>query len=465
MTGRYVARLLDLAFLSPALVEDIVAGRQPVGAAVAVDRHQCVSCSQHGERGGNGVRWPLRRIAVLLVLCSHMARRFDSRQAALATTCGIHVIQDGLYATIYVLLPVITPIFGLTYVQVGALRAAFSSAMTLLQIPSGFLSERFGERILLVGGLVVAGLGYLLLASSAGIAMLVLGLFMAGAGAAFQHALSSSLITALFPSEGRRAALGAYNASGDVGKLAFAALFSATISAGMVWYHTIAGLGLLAVVSALAVAFALRRLDVGGPPAPSGDSGRTEAKLGWGIRSRGGFSALTSIVFLDLAVQSGFLTFVAFLMSEKAVPTGLAAFAVVLTLGGGVLGKLGCGFLAERLGPMRALQVVQALTALGIVAVLVSPPPVTFFILPLLGVVLQGSSTITYGSVSDLVHRERQSRGFAFIYSVSSAAGITGPIIFGLVSDTLGLTAAMAAMAGAAILCLPLSMVLRAHTR
>ena len=30
LTGRYVARLLDLAFLPPALAEDIVAGRQPV---------------------------------------------------------------------------------------------------------------------------------------------------------------------------------------------------------------------------------------------------------------------------------------------------------------------------------------------------------------------------------------------------------------------------------------------------
>jgi MFS family permease len=394
-----------------------------------------------------------------------MERRLDSRQAALATTCGIHVVQDGLYATIYVLLPVVTPIFGLSYVQVGTLRAAFSSAMTLLQIPSGFLSEHIGERTLLVGGLVAAGLGYLLLASSAGTAMLAAGLFMAGAGAAFQHAPSSSLIAGLFPSEGRRAALGAYNASGDVGKLAFTGLFSAGIGVGLAWNHTVAGLGLVAVVSALAVAFALHRLDVGGPPVPSGDHGGTEAGLGWGIRSRSGFSTLTAIVFLDLAVQSGFLTFVAFLMTEKAVPTGLAAFAVVLTLAGGVLGKLGCGFLAERLGPMPALQLVQALTALGIVAVLLLPATIAFFVLPLLGVVLQGSSTITYGSVSDLVHRERQSRGFAFIYSVSSAAGITGPIIFGLVSDTFGLTAAIAAMAGAAVLCLPLSIVLRAHTR
>jgi hypothetical protein len=30
VTGRYVARLLDLAFLPPSVVEDIVAGRQPV---------------------------------------------------------------------------------------------------------------------------------------------------------------------------------------------------------------------------------------------------------------------------------------------------------------------------------------------------------------------------------------------------------------------------------------------------
>ncbi|GIS88434.1 MAG: hypothetical protein CM1200mP18_11440 [Gammaproteobacteria bacterium] len=44
-----------------------------------------------------------------------------------------------------------------------------------------------------------------------------------------------------------------------------------------------------------------------------------------------------AIVFVDIAVQDGFLVFVAFLMIEKNVPASLAAFAVVATLAGGVL--------------------------------------------------------------------------------------------------------------------------------
>ena len=52
VNGRYVARLLDLALLPPALVEDIVAGRaggddggdaEPVGAAAGVGRYQRLS--------------------------------------------------------------------------------------------------------------------------------------------------------------------------------------------------------------------------------------------------------------------------------------------------------------------------------------------------------------------------------------------------------------------------------------
>jgi MFS family permease len=381
----------------------------------------------------------------------------EKRGAVLATACGIHAIQDGLYATVYVLLPVLAPVFGLSYVQVGVLRAAFSSAMTLLQIPSGVLVERFGERILLVSGLACSGLAYLFLAGSLGVMTIGFGLFLAGLGAAFQHAPSSSLITGLFLDGRRRAALGTYNAAGDAGKLGFAAAFTLAIGVSVTWNHAVAGLGALALVSAVAVFLIFRRLGVGGRPAGNRDEGYQSKRIGWGIRDRRGFTALTVIVFLDLAVQSGFLTFLAFLMAEKQVPTSLAVFAVVLTLAGGILGKLGCGFLADRIGGRKSLVVVQCLTALGIVVVLLSPNLIAFLVLPLLGVVLQGSSTVTYGSVSDLVHTDRQSRGFAFIYSVSSAAGITGPIVFGSIGDQFGLAPAMLAMAFAVLLTLPLS--------
>ena len=388
-------------------------------------------------------------------------KQIEHRRFSLATACGIHAIQDGLYATVYVLLPVLAPVFGLSYVQVGVLRAAFSSAMTLLQIPSGVLAERFGERTLLVFGLACSGFAYLFLAGSLGVVAIAFSLFLAGLGAAFQHAPSSSLITGLFQDGRRRAALGTYNAAGDAGKLGFAAAFTLAIGVGFTWNYTVAGFGALALVSAVAVFLIFRRLGVGDRPVNDTDEGYPSEKIGWGIRDRSGFAALTVIVFLDLAVQSGFLTFLAFLMAEKQVPTSLAVFAVVLTLAGGIFGKLGCGFLADRIGGRKSLIVVQCLTALGIVAVLLSPNLIAFLVLPLLGVVLQGSSTVTYGSVSDLVHRDRQSRGFALIYSVSSAAGITGPIVFGTIGDQFGLAPAMLAMACAVLLTLPLSVLLR----
>ena len=371
------------------------------------------------------------------------------------------MIQDGLYATVYVLLPVLAPIFGLGLFQVGFIRAAYSSAMVLFQLPSGMLSERFGERILLVFGLVCAGAAYLFLASATGIAMIALGLILAGLGGAFQHAPASSIVADVFRDTGRRAALGVYNAAGDVGKLAFTGIFTLTIGMGLAWNYSIAGYGVLALVSAGIVLVVFRRCNIGGRPFVDPTTGKAPKVAGWGIRDRNGFILLGLIVFLDLAVQSGFLTFVAFLMSEKEVPTGLAALAVVLTLTGGTFGKFGCGFLAERIGAKASLILVQCLTATGIIAVLMAPTLIAFLLLPLLGMVLQGSSSVTYGTISDLVHRDRQSRGFAVIYSVSSAAGIVGPIIFGIVGDQFGIAPAMLAMALAALLSLPLIALLR----
>jgi len=160
-------------------------------------------------------------------------------------------------------------------------------------------------------------------------------------------------------------------------------------------------------------------------------------------------------------VQSGFLTFLAFLMLEKQVPAGLAALAVVLTLAGGILGKFGCGFLAERVGVRRSLVVVECLTAAGIMAILISPTLIAYILLPVLGLVLQGSSSITYATVGDLVRADRRSRGFAAIYAIAGAASIAGPIIFGVVGDRFGLAPAMLAMAAVVLLPVPLSALLR----
>ncbi len=386
----------------------------------------------------------------------------DRRKVILATCCGAHGLQDGLTDLLYVLLPILAQAFGLTYAQVGVIRAANRIAMTAFELPSGLLSERLGERVLLVFGVVCAGVGYLSLGVATGFVTVLLGLFVAGFGAAFQHSLCSAIITRTFVDGGRRAALGIYNSSGDVGKLTFAGVFTLAIGVATAWRDAVVGFGLFALLAAVLLYFVLGRLDAGTPPHERVDDAEEGPRpKGWGIANPMGFGALAVMVFLDTAVQSGFLTFLAFLMIEKQVPTGLAAFAVVLTLAGGAFGKFSCGFLAERLGVIRSLVLVECLTAIGIVTVLVTPTMLAFFLLPVLGMALQGASSITYGTVGDLVRGDRQSRGFAAIYTIANAGAIAAPIAFGLIGDHFGLTPAMVAMACVVLLPLPFCLVLR----
>ena len=401
---------------------------------------------------------------MIIVKTTREAGPDAKRKLILAACCGTHGVQDGLTASIYVLLPVLAQTFGLGYAQVGLLRAVHGGAMWVLELPSGMLSERFGQRGLLAFGLLCGGAGYLAMSTAGGFHGVLLGLGIVGCGAAFQHSLCSSLVSGWFEGPARRTALGAYNASGDAGKLAFTGLVTACLGAGAGWQGAAFGYGALALAAGAGLFLLLRAARAGGRDTRPG-RGRAMRGSDWGIRHPPGFATLASIVFLDIAVQDGFLVFIAFLLLQKQVPAGLAGLGVVLTLAGGMVGKFGCGLLAARIGVVRALVLVELLSAAGIVAVLLAPAALALCLLPVVGVVLQGSSTITYGTVGDLVDERRHSRGFALIYTIVSGAAIAGPIAFGLVSDGIGLDAAMLAMAVVVLLPVPLCLLLRGALR
>ncbi len=360
-------------------------------------------------------------------------------------------------------MPILAQAFGLSYAQVGIIRAANNCASSLLEMPSGVLSERFGERKLLVFGLVCAGAGYLCLSVATGLWTILISLLVLGTGGAFQHALSSSLVSNSHTVANRRSALGIYNSSGDVGKLLFTGLFGLATGVGLAWQGVVAAFSVIALFVALLVFVGLRSAGRGGGDASLAKANALVGSGGWGIDDRQGFAALCVTVFLDTAVQTSFLVFVVFVVADKGVATHLAAFAVVLTLIGGIFGKAGCGYLAQRIGIRNAFVLAQCITALGIVAVAMGSPVAAFVLLPVLGMFLQGSTSITYGAIADLIQSNRQSRGFAMIYTVSSLSAIVGPTVFGVLSDHSGLSMAMLAMAIVSLLAIPPSLLLKSR--
>jgi len=379
----------------------------------------------------------------------------SSKKRTLATCAAVHALHDGLTDLTYVLLPLLAQSFHLSLAQVGVVRGAHRTAMAVFQIPAGLLAERVGERNLLAVGTLIAGCAFLGLAGSAGFAWILLALFCAGIGSSTQHPVASTILSRAYPDEARRGALGTYNFAGDVGKFSFGAAVSLLLVAGIGWQVPVLAFGLLAVGAALAVL----RLVAPGPlsarhsPRGPGD--------GWGIRDRRGFAVLCAIEILDASTRTSFLTFIAFLFLARGVPEGWAASAVPLIFVGGMAGKLACGMLAERYGIVRMIVLTELLTAGGIFAVLFLPAMAALLLLPLLGVVLQGTSSVLYATVGEFVEPHRLPRGFGLFYTVGSVCGIAAPLAFGLLGDRFGITAALAALGTWILLAVPLALQLR----
>lgn len=365
---------------------------------------------------------------------------------ALIAGCGAHLIQDGLVALQYVLLPILAQLFALNYAQVGLLRAVSTSAMTLLEIPAGVLAERIGEIRLLIFGLFCAACGYLGVAFAANFYLIVIGFLVAGCGAAFQHSLASALISRSFGDAARRRSLGVYNAFGDAGKLVFTGAFSLAIGLGFAWNLIVTALCLLTLVFAGFLLLLLRR-----QPSTFSGGGSSDKQTGgdskWGIKHPRRFSWLCLTIFVDTLAQSVFLTFIAFLLLEKGGSEALASLSVVLALCGGMVGKFVSGFLAVRYGDRGAFRILQLLTVCGIVALVMLPVLPILLLLPLIGIAVQGSTTVTYGALSDFVHRHRQSRGYAIMYSLSGLSAVFGPVVFGSLADLYGIDMSLSILA------------------
>lgn len=347
----------------------------------------------------------------------------------------------------YVLLPVLAQSLGLSYTQVGILRAAKSTAMACFEIPSGFLADKFGERNLLAAGLFGVGVGYIGVANSSQFITLIFCFLLAGFGAAFQHSLSSALLVKRFEGGLRRKALGTYNTFGDLGKLAYTGAFSLLIGMGLAW-NTVA---LILAISAIGFGLIVWVLLSDNLPPQKGANTETAIASGsdsqvWGISDRAGFSSLSVVVFLDSIVQAAFLTFIGFVLLEKGASADHAAGGVVLTLIGGTVGKFAGGLLAAKIGDRKSFSLVQALTMAGLFAVWLLPLQLVFIVLPLVGVVVQGSSTVCYGMVADFADEQKSSRAYSLIYTLSSAGSMVGPFFLGMLADHVHLNSVLWAL-------------------
>ena len=368
---------------------------------------------------------------------------------------AFHLIDDGFTDSIYLLLPFIASELSLSFSQIGLLKGVASAAMSFFQIPLGLLGERIGDLTIIAAGTIGMAGGFLMLSRVYTFPLILLCiLFSKGTGAG-QHSLSASILSRVFESSGRRAAIGIYNFSGDMGKVILPFILTVMINLWG-WRRALSVLSLIALVG-VAVLWSLTRQRTASPPMsyPRKRLGRKGSS--WGISNPAGFTALVTIGVIDSSTRTALLTFLPFLMLQKGIPVTQIGFALTLLFAGGAAGKLACGFLAEWLGTLSMVWGTEVLTCVGILSLIGSPTSVIWMMLPVVGFMLNGTSYVLYANVAEIISVHARSRGYGIYYAITLGAGAIAPLIYGLLADATGLTVTLIAVSFIVLATLPLS--------
>lgn len=377
-----------------------------------------------------------------------------SRARVLWLSCVAHALHDGYTDMIYVLLPVWQTEFGLSFGALAILRGIYAGTMASLQLPAGRLAQWLGGRATLSLGTLLAALGYAMAGGSGSVVGLCVALAISGSGSSAQHPIASGAVSRTY-GRNARGPLGIYNFSGDLGKAALPAAISLLVTF-MPWRHALWMMSALGLAVAGVIALFL-------PSVPRNAPISSEPASPHHMAPGRGFSLLLAIGVLDTGVRMGLLTFLPFLLKAQGASLPVVGTALALVFMGGAAGKFACGWLGARMGVIGTVLATEGATAACIIAVMFCPLALTLVLLPLLGAMLNGTSSVLYGTVPELAPNESSERAFALFYTGTIGSGAIAPVLYGFLGDRIGVHGATFATALTALAILPLAVALRSH--
>ncbi len=395
-----------------------------------------------------------------------LTRRWSPAMTTLTTTSVLHIVNDAYIAIVYPLLPLIAADLQLSYGQIGLLKAAFSGAASLFQLPMGLLAEHLtvgAELGLLVGGNAWMAGGLVAMALAPTYPVLLGAAVVGGIGGGPQHPLATGLVSRAYERSGRGSAVGTLNFAGDLGKLAGPAL-AGIIGVTYGWRAVLGALAAVGLVCSLATLAGRTQVTRSVAWVPARRAAQPRAGRpheGWGIAAPRSFALLTAVGMVDGVGRGAGLALLPFILTAHGLDGAAISGLYALIFAGGAAGKFFCGWLGDRIGSVRLIWATEALTAAAMILFILLSGPALAPLALVFGFALNGTSSVLYAATAGLIEPERRSRGYGLFYTGVLAAAALAPAIFGVAADLLGLTTAFALLAAVVLTVVPLSAPLR----
>jgi len=346
-----------------------------------------------------------------------------------------HLVSHYYILLLAPLLPFVRADYGVSYTEIGVALAVFNTVSAVLQAPAGFLVDKIGARIPLIGGLLFGACAFLVVGLTNSYWMLVAMFAIAGIGNAVYHPADYALLSHHVPAERIGPAFSFHTFAGMAGS-ALAPPTLLTMEHLWGWRGAFIGASVLGFAVAATLIAIHERGDAhaAAPRAKSND-----ATTGWRLLLTPAI-LLNLVFFVLLAIISGGIynySVVALgVLYATPVTTANAALTAFLVLSS--IGVLAGGFLVTRtnrhgtvagLG-LLALALFTALVgevdlgSLGLLAAMTAAGFVSGVIMPSRDMIVRAITPPgSFGKV------------FGFVTTGFNIGGIIAPLIFGAIMD------------------------------
>ncbi|HUH16919.1 MAG TPA: MFS transporter [Methylomirabilota bacterium] len=348
-----------------------------------------------------------------------------ARSGALDPALGLlafiaFIAQVGV-AVMLPLLPLFATELGASPFELGLLTSAFAITNGIGQLGAGFMTDRYGARRLLSGGLALYASMNALIATAATATWLLTWRALSGFGGGALIVSERLYIVEVTRPERRAFANGIVSAAGSAGTVmgpAFGGLIAA-VGGLRAPFVVVATTSAIAFVASLALR--RRRVasdDTGGSPTPD-DLGRSNR------------SALAALLVANIAVMAGYgafiTTYAPFATQRLAWTTVDVGVAFSFLGGGSILLGPALAHLADRTS-RRAIAMVGTIPValFGIVLVLGADRPIVWAVAFIAGGGLTAYNAAWYALLADASGARRRGRTFGIVSAISNAGIVLG---------------------------------------
>ncbi|MFD7075494.1 MFS transporter [Nocardioides sp. NPDC059952] len=342
----------------------------------------------------------------------------------------------------------------------GALGATFAIVPLVLAVPAGLLSDRYGERpVMVTGGLITIGSATAFLYLGHSVAGVIAATVLLGIGHLLSVVAQQAMVANRTPRARYDSAFGHYT---------FAASAGQAIGPGLIILfggsQAIPHTGAIFTASlALSVALLLAAIATPSTHDRRGDRGPVEGSIRDLVRRKGLLRALTVSCVVLAAVDIS-LVYLPLLGTERDIASGTIGLLLALRAGSSMISRLMLGRLTERLGRPLVLTGSVTLAALAMALAPIPMPVVLLgFVVVVMGLSLGAGQPLTMSWLAEATPPGLRGRAMSLRLTGNRLGQVVVPSLAGLVavgagaSGVLWVTAAALGVVAAASRSIPRS--------